>query len=232
MEQNIEVGDVVEVIVGMPSLSGIKNGNEFIDLRPNLCGLIAKVIDKSKQTGRFRLKILKDSIEIYWFSEFQLKLYKKHNDIDERITDNSIIDCANEIMPSNMFGNIIGITRSWFAHEYKIFKNVEKEFINKVIFGGTPTVLQIPEQRENQNGIFNKIKTSTEKIHSFPVIPWPQEQIKSKIEKLHKIENELNVQMSNIENQIKQLTIQKNKLAKRVSHNMKYRNSLINRQYK
>jgi len=53
------------------------------------------------------------------------------------------------------------------------------------------------------------------------------EKTRSRLLQLHNEENLLNKEMSRINYQIKQLEKQKLKIAKRVSHNMRYRNRLI-----
>jgi hypothetical protein len=50
---------------------------------------------------------------------------------------------------------------------------------------------------------------------------------RKRLEQLHEQENELNAEMSKINNQIVQLEKRKAKIARRVSNNMKYRNRLI-----
>lgn len=55
-----------------------------------------------------------------------------------------------------------------------------------------------------------------------------QEKIRSKLKVLHDQENGLNKEMGKVNFQIKQLKKQKDKIAKRVSNNMRYRNRLIN----
>lgn len=53
--------------------------------------------------------------------------------------------------------------------------------------------------------------------------------IRNKLKNLHEQENELNKQMGKLNGQIKALQKKKDKLAKQVSNNMRYRNSLINK---
>lgn len=55
-----------------------------------------------------------------------------------------------------------------------------------------------------------------------------QTAIRDRLKRLHDQENELNKEMSKIDYQIKMLRKQKEKVAKRVSNNMRYRNKLIN----
>jgi len=50
------------------------------------------------------------------------------------------------------------------------------------------------------------------------------EAIRARLLKLHTTENEINRELSGLDKQIKTIEIKKRKLAKRVSHNMKYRN--------
>lgn len=52
--------------------------------------------------------------------------------------------------------------------------------------------------------------------------------LKSRLDHLHEIENNLNRMISNIDKQIKSLRRQKVKYTRQVSHNMKFRNKLIN----
>lgn len=54
------------------------------------------------------------------------------------------------------------------------------------------------------------------------------EQLKKRIAELHSLENELNTENGKCDKQIGVILNQKKKLAKRISHNMKYRNRLIN----
>lgn len=56
-----------------------------------------------------------------------------------------------------------------------------------------------------------------------------KETIRERLLKLHATENEINRELSGLDKQIKTIEIKKKKLAKRVSHNMKYRNQLINK---
>ncbi len=51
--------------------------------------------------------------------------------------------------------------------------------------------------------------------------------IRERLLKLHATENEINRELSKLDKQRKTIEIKKKKLAKRVSHNMKYRNQLI-----
>lgn len=52
--------------------------------------------------------------------------------------------------------------------------------------------------------------------------------IRTKLKTLHNQENDLNKQIGKIDGQIKLLNKKKAKIAKQVSHNMRYRNRLIN----
>lgn len=54
-------------------------------------------------------------------------------------------------------------------------------------------------------------------------------EIKEKLQQLHKGEDLLNVEIGNIDKEIKQLLQKKKKLAKSVSKNMKYRNLLTSK---
>jgi len=56
-----------------------------------------------------------------------------------------------------------------------------------------------------------------------------QEQIKNKLLQLHRKENEMNKVLSNLDKQMKDAQKKKNKVAKMISSNMKYRNTLINK---
>lgn len=55
---------------------------------------------------------------------------------------------------------------------------------------------------------------------------------KDKLKELHIKEDELNKEMAKIDAKILALKKQKLKIAKRISHNMKYRNKLINQLWK
>lgn len=52
--------------------------------------------------------------------------------------------------------------------------------------------------------------------------------IRAKLKTLHEKENDLNKEIGKIDGQIKLLNKKKGKIAKQVSHNMRYRNRLIN----
>lgn len=54
------------------------------------------------------------------------------------------------------------------------------------------------------------------------------EEKKQRLTKLHEQEDGYNKEVARINNQIKQLEIRKKKLARMISHNMKYRNKIIN----
>jgi hypothetical protein len=56
---------------------------------------------------------------------------------------------------------------------------------------------------------------------------WSTEKVREKLKQAHEQENEINKQISTIDNQIKFLSNKKTALAKRVSKNMQYRNNLI-----
>lgn len=52
--------------------------------------------------------------------------------------------------------------------------------------------------------------------------------IRDKLKALHEAENKLNKDMSTVDYKIKKLQKEKDKIKKMVSHNMKYRNRIIN----
>ncbi len=62
-----------------------------------------------------------------------------------------------------------------------------------------------------------------------PFITMTTEQIREKLLVLHKKEDELNRKIAKADNTIKGCRKEKEKWAKQVSKNMKYRNSLINK---